>query len=204
MRASTEHELETLMNTQLPLEVRRKAANQLGNLHDEGAIPALAVLLTEVELALVPDVRRAAVALGATRHLASSLGSAAEAERIDALRLLGYLCDPSAVPALLAALEDGAPRVREQAAQALIVLRAAEAEPHLTRHLFEDADPGVRMATAQALGELGGASAIASLDRALETESDGFARVILELWYERARRAERARMIATPERRWSA
>lgn len=192
MRDATSRALRVLTDRRQTIDARRAAALSLAASGDVGAVPALAVLVTEVELALAGDVRRAALALGATAHLTAELDAPRPEARIEALRLLGYLADRAALPALLAALEDPVAKVREQAANALIPLRAAEARLPLTRHLFEDPDPGARMAAAQALGALADDASRDALERASDTERDGFARVVVELSHERARRAHLA------------
>lgn len=188
MRETTSRALRVLGDQKLPIEARREAAAHLGASADLAAVPALALLVTEVELALAADVRRAALALGATDHLVAELEAPRPEAHVEALRLLGYLSDRGALPALLRELEHPVAKVREQAANALIALRSKDARLPLTRHLFEDADPGVRMAAAQALGALADEAACDALERATASEPDGFARVVVELSHDRARR----------------
>jgi HEAT repeat protein len=169
--------------------IRRVAAlERLAASGDRSLLAPLGHCLLEIEPPLASHVRAALRALDATAHFTARALDArlAIADRLDALRVLGALRDLATLPALLRALEDAAPRVRELAAQALLAFRSELAQRALERHLFEDAEPGVRMAAAQALAQLDPAAALPVLRRALGAERDGFARVIIELSIHRA------------------
>jgi HEAT repeat protein len=73
--------------------------------------------------------------------------------------------------ALLAAMGDPEPDVRERAIDALGDLRDEEAVGPLSRALNEDEDEDVRESAADALGEIPSAESVAALKRSLEDES---------------------------------
>src|SRR5262245_17601934 len=103
------------MNRETTLDARKKAAARLAASRDTDAVPALAVLLTEIEPALIADVRSALVAMDATKVLAKRMREATSpGARQDLVRLLGYQLDAAAIPVLLEALEDSAAKVREE------------------------------------------------------------------------------------------
>jgi HEAT repeat protein len=190
--------LQLLARPGAELDEKKRALATLERERDPEAVVPLVSMLTEIEHALVLELRRVALAVGATAVLARELDGAAPAQRVETLRLLGFLADPTALPVLLRETHHEAARVRELAVNALIPLRNAHARATLERHLGADADAGVRMAAAQALGEYADDAAFATLEGALRAERDGFVQVAIELSIARGRRLRERR---TPERR---
>ncbi len=188
MQPTTERELTILMDATAALSLRRAALEKLAALADPEAVAPLAVLLTEIELPLIHDLKRTLDALDATSVLASEMQAGSAEARARAVRLLGYLENDAAIPSLLRALEDDDPGVRALAADGLIRLRPTSVIDPLASHLFGDPEPQVRMAAAQALGEIADDASLAALRRAMESEADGFVRVVLELSCHRAER----------------
>ncbi len=188
MNTTTERELAIAMDLAADLSARKSALDRLASMRDADAVPPLAVLLTEIEPVLIADVKRTLTALHATEILAARAAHPSDDERARAVRLLGYLEDDAAIPALLTALDDPNARVRAQAADGLIRLCPTSVVAPLESKLFGDPDPQVRMAAAQALGEIADEPSLSALHRALETETDGFVRVVVELSCHRAER----------------
>jgi HEAT repeat protein len=188
MNPKTAESIATLARHDAPLEAKQRALRSLIAHPDVDAVVPLVALLPELEAALVTDVRMLAIRLGAAGLLTARLESQRPERRVETLRLLGFLADPAATPAILRELEHPVDRVRELAVNALIPLRSPRVRPALEQLLHADPDPGVRMAAAQALGELADEASCAALERALEDEEDGFARVVVELAAARAAR----------------
>ena len=125
----------------------------------------------------------------ATEQLEASILKAASAgsreERWQAVGELANSGDKGARDALLAAMRDPEPDVRERAIDALGDLRDEAAVGPLSRALTQDEDEDVRESAADALGEIPSAESVAALKRSLEDESpdvresavDGLARI---------------------------
>ena len=146
-------------------QVRRAAANSLGQLEDKRAVPGLIAALRDTDA----DVRQqAAWALGqledkrATEPLSAMLKDASTEVRLKAAWALGQLEDPSAAPALAAALRDSDADVRETAAWGLGQLELQTAPPGLIEAL-KDPDANVRRKAAWALSQMGDARAVPAL-----------------------------------------
>ncbi len=80
--------------------------------------------------------------------------------RENAIRELGRLKDPRAVPVLTALLEHGDQKVRMRSAESLGLIRAPESRPVLERVAEHDRDPQVRKAAAGALAGLPSVQAV--------------------------------------------
>ena len=158
-------------------EVRRAAANSLGQLEDKRAVPGLISALRDDDA----QVRReAAWALGelgdkrALDGLATALKDPDAEVRHKAAWALGELNDESAAPALAAALRDSDVDVRKTAAWALGELDLQTAPPALIDAL-KDSNPDVRRTAAWALSEMGDARAVPAL-REMLNDADAGAR----------------------------
>jgi HEAT repeat protein len=124
--------------------VRSSAADALGKIGDDRAIPGLLKLVEDSD----SDVRR----------------SAADA--------LGKIGDAQAIPGLLKLVEDSDSDVRRSAADALGKIGDAQAIPGLLK-LVEDSDSDVRRSAADALGKIGDDQAIPGLLKLVEdSDSD--------------------------------
>ena len=150
-------------------DVRRAAAEALGEIGDAAAVPGLLAALRDADA----DVRReAAWALGrigdaaAVPGLLAALRDADADVRWAAAAALGRIGDAAAVLGLVAALRDADERVREAAAWALRKIGDAAVVPGLLAAL-RDADADVREAAAWALGKIGDAAAVPGLLAAL-------------------------------------
>jgi len=82
---------------------------------------------------------------------AAKLKSNDVAERRQGAEMIAQSRDTKGAPALMAALEDESPAVRQAAADALGLLTWREASPKLSRMLLEDKDPAVRQQAAISL-----------------------------------------------------
>jgi HEAT repeat protein len=181
-------ELAIAMDAREKVSARKIALEKLGALGDLEAVAPLAVLLTEIEHDLVPQVKQTLNALGALEALSKRAEDLSGEERALAVRLLGYLEDELALPVLLRALDDREPKVRTVAADAFTRLRKPSVVVPLGERLLTDPDPEVRMASAQALGEIASEMALEMLDRSMQVETDGFVLMVVELSYGRAER----------------
>jgi cell wall assembly regulator SMI1 len=90
-----------------------------------------------------------------------------ERVRWSAVRALGELRDPRAIPGLIRALDDSAEDVATQAAASLGLLKARDAIPALI-HALERSRPQTRNTSAWALGEMKAEAAREALTRALD------------------------------------
>lgn len=151
--------------------VREWAAEVLGCVPSESAVPALAKALRSKQLA----TRRSAVKALAEASSGSPAAAPALAEaladpdvqvRAEAARALGRTASQAAVPALVFALKDDSVEVRRWAAQALGAIRNLASTPALIEAL-RDRDVGVRRTAAQALGHLRAQGAVSALAEAL-------------------------------------
>jgi HEAT repeat protein len=112
-----------------------------------------------------------------TTRLVSLLedSEAAVAQQIAAAQALGRLGDPSATPALIAALQSSDLRLVAQAAKSLGTLQAAEAVPTL-RALLMAEEPTVPSALAEALAAIATPEAMVALMDALGEEATASSR----------------------------
>jgi len=149
--------------------VKAAVPKVLGRSRDRSVLPLLEKALNEDQ----PLVRLAAS--GALYHMGridmwDQVRKAATVvhpeERATALRLLGELKDPRALPVLVEAMKDPQPSVRGAAVSALGDLGDAHAVPQLEEAL-QDTIPAVRTSAAISLGELGHRTASPALRRAL-------------------------------------
>jgi beta-lactamase regulating signal transducer with metallopeptidase domain len=158
-------------------EVRRAAANSLGQLDDKRAVPALLAALKDADA----EVRQqSAWALGqledhrAVSGLAAALTDGNVDVRRKAAWALGQLNDESAASALTAALHDADADVRKTSAWSLGQLELRTAPPALIEAL-KDSDADVRRTAAWALSEMGDARAVPAL-RLMLNDADADAR----------------------------
>ncbi|MBD2576216.1 HEAT repeat domain-containing protein [Oscillatoria sp. FACHB-1406] len=149
--------------------VRQRAAEVLGKLGSEAAIPGL---LSAVRGSVVEALGKLG-SEAAIPRLLSALEDEDSWVRKSAVEALGKLGLEAAIPGLLSALEDEDSWVRESAVKALGKLGSEAAIPGLLWTL-EDEDYRVRESAVKALGKLGSEAAIPGLLWALEYEdSDG-------------------------------
>lgn len=162
------------------IEVRRAAANALGELQDTAAVVALMqALRTDTDSA----VRRAAAwALGemedrrAVPALADALRQDQDAEvRRMAVWALGEIDDPSALEALGAAVSDRDVDIKRAAIRALGEIDDARAIPMVTPAL-RDGDPETRSLAAWALGEIESPQAVTALSAVLQNDDNEIGR----------------------------
>jgi HEAT repeat protein len=182
--------------------VRRRAAEFLGEVGEDGDQPTIDALLRAATTDEDPEVRGAAVdaldELGeaALRQLLEELtgGGDSEAEwvtarkfaralqadrpelRMAAANALGRLDDASGLQPLVGALEDEDARVRLRAAQACGTFADARAVPGL-RERLDDEDPRVRRAAANALGTIGTDEALSPLLDLLDDGDESIRRI---------------------------
>ncbi len=89
--------------------------------------------------------------------------------RIAAVTALGNICHAKTVPALIQALRDASPYIRQEAAAALRSLRVTKPEDvDAIIRALQDSDPNVRRAAAEALGEIKDQRATSYLVRTLK------------------------------------
>lgn len=158
-------------------EVRRAAANSLGQLEDKRAVPGLMTALRDDDA----EVRQqAAWALGqledkrAVEGLVAALKDANTDVRRKSAWALGQLEDQSAAPALAAALKDSDADVRKTAAWGLGQLELRTA-PEALIEALKDSNADVRRTAAWALSEMGDARAVPAL-RGMLNDTDPDAR----------------------------
>jgi HEAT repeat protein len=151
--------------------VRESAAEVLGCIPSETAVPALAKVLRHKHV----GVRRSAVKALAEASSGSAAAAPALAEaladsdahvRAEAARALGRTASQAAVPALMYALKDESVEVRRWATRALGSIRNLASAPALMEAL-KDRDVGVRRTAAQVLGHLRAQGAVPALAEAL-------------------------------------
>ncbi len=164
----------TVFDRSAVMSARVAAAARLGDIKDASLIEPLIEAQMNFRAPLKEELSRTLRKLGAVRHLKRRLGSKHEQVRARGVFLLGALQDRAAVEALLWALVEPSPSVREAAALALAKVAGEPEVPALAARLRDDEDSDVRMAVAQTLGSLGLESAEAALIEALKTETDGF------------------------------
>ncbi|MGJ9423696.1 HEAT repeat domain-containing protein [Aeromicrobium sp. CF3.5] len=156
--------------------VRRVAVRSLGQVRDEGSVPALVALVVG-EVALARDALAAVVAVGpdATPSLEQVLGDWLEG-RMPAsagafsARALGALGSVRSVPLLVRAVGSGDQDVVPAAAAALGRIGSREAVTALQATLSSRSE-AVRTAAATALGDIGDPGASAALGAALDGRS---------------------------------
>ena len=183
--------------------VRKRAAEFLGEIGEEGDQPTIDGLLRAATTDDDPEVRGAAVdALdeigeAALEQLLEELtggGSGSEAEwvtarkfaralqadrpelRMAAANALGRLDDASGLQPLVGALDDEDARVRLRAAQACGTFADPRAVPGL-RERLDDEDPRVRRAAANALGTIGTDQALSPLLDLLDDGDESIRRI---------------------------
>ena len=150
-------------------EVRRAAANSLGNLATPRAVPALVAALRDED----PEVRESAAdALSnigdprAVNPLIALLGDPVADIRRTAIDALGQFEEQVPVAPILRLLSDSDPEIRHSAAHLIGQLGDRSAVPALSRAL-RDEDPEVREAALESLGEIGDPSAASAIAGAL-------------------------------------
>ncbi|HJP55445.1 MAG TPA: M56 family metallopeptidase [Gemmatimonadales bacterium] len=156
-------------------EVRRAAANSLGQLEDKRAVTALAAALRDSDA----EVRsQSAWALGQLedKRAVEPLTAALRDENVEVRRkaawALGQLEDESAAAGLAAALRDADADVRKTAAWSLGQLELETAPPALIEALH-DQNADVRRTAAWAVSEMGDARAVPALREMLnDTDAD--------------------------------
>jgi len=99
---------------------------------------------------------------------AAKLKSADAAERRQGADMIGQSRNPKGAPALMAALADESPAVRQAAADALGLLTWRPASPALSKMLLEDKDQAVRQQAAISLSYIMDQSAGPALAKALK------------------------------------
>ena len=151
-------------------DVRRSAANALGQIGSTDSIPGLLKALEHPDT----DVRRSAVnALSQIGSIDSIPGLLDVLEDPDAdvrrktVDALGQLSSAEAIPGLLTALEHLDTDVRRSAANALGQIGSTDSIPGLLKALA-DPDAEVCRSAAEALGKIGSAAAIPGLLKLLE------------------------------------
>jgi HEAT repeat protein len=159
---------------------RAKAVKALEGSGSSEAIIPLIHELTRMEGDLGAEVRAALAKLGAAKFLASEIRAVEPERRLVAAELIGHVAAPEALEAVIGALKDAIPKVREHAAAALSRFGDAKAVPPLIALLASDPEADVRSAAAQALGKLGGNSAKEALEKAIRDEKDGFVRILVQ------------------------
>lgn len=153
-------------------EVVEAAAHALLGAGTEGAGAFLTALRTAGTREGGRPWRRIAALLAARRdasvvdRIAQAMEGQTAALRLEAVRLLGALADPRAIPALTRALGDGSAEVVSEAAEALSRLGTA-ATPALTAAL-ETGNDAARRFAARALGRSPGAAVVDALALALK------------------------------------
>jgi len=146
-------------------DLRRSAAEALGELKAEAAVPGLIQLLADKD---VYASSSAATALGNLKAeavvpgLLPLLKDSDRNVRRSAAEALGNLNAKAAVPGLLPLLKDSDATVRSSAAYALGQIKAEDAAPGLLQ-LLKDIGAGVRSSAAKALGGLKAEAAVPGL-----------------------------------------
>jgi len=162
-----------LQNSNLTISQRLQAAKQLGQLGDPRGIDPLLQALKlpgeEVPEVIVPALKQLKAAdLLSQRAVDEKLSIS---ERIAAVNGLRYLKDPIGFPALAKVLNSPDAKLRADAAWALGVAGASQAEPELIRAL-NDPDKDVRYFVADALGTVPSAAVGSALEARLKIEQD--------------------------------
>lgn len=158
-------------------EVRRAAANSLGQIEDKRAVPGLITALRDEDAEVRQQAAWALAQLEdkrATEPLMAALKDSNIEVRRKSAWALGQLEDQTAGPALAAALRDDDAEVRKNAAWGLgqLELRTAPAE---LIDALKDPNADVRRTAAWALSEMGDARAVPAL-RQMLTDTDADAR----------------------------
>ncbi len=147
--------------------IREYAAATLGGIGDMRAVKPLTAMLdgSRRRRYIAAWALGELKAAGATGLLVKSLGDKNDAVQRESARALMKI-GPPAVPALITALDDPNPDVREYAARALGVIEDKRAEEPLVKALG-DKNPGVAASAALALGTTGTEKCIGPLIAAL-------------------------------------
>jgi HEAT repeat protein len=150
--------------------VRQYGAWALGNMEgalDDRVIGALLERLDDASPAVVVAAAEAIGRIGATRlsvePLIQALQQRGVTVRSAAVTALGWLEAPSSYQALIRALDDPDPRVRQGSVSALGELGDRRAISPIRNRLLHDPDAGVRSESAFRLGKLDGPSTRTSL-----------------------------------------
>jgi len=157
------------------VEVRRAAANSLGQIEDKRAVPGLITALHDADAEVRQQAAWALAQLEdkrATEPLIAALKDSNTEVRRKSAWALGQLEDQTAGPALAAALRDDDAEVRKNAAWGLgqLELRTAPAE---LIDALKDSNADVRRTAAWALSEMGDARAVPALRQMLsDTDAD--------------------------------
>ena len=157
------------------VEVRRAAANSLGQIEDKRAVPGLITALHDADAEVRQQAAWALAQLEdkrATEPLMAALKDSNAEVRRKSAWALGQLEEQSAAPALAAALRDDDAEVRKNAAWSLGQLELRTAPTELIDAL-KDHNADVRRTAAWALSEMGDARAVPALRQMLsDTDAD--------------------------------
>jgi HEAT repeat protein len=156
--------IDTLQDSAQPDAAKVSAAEQLGELKDARALPALIQALQAKGSDGPPP-----------RTLPEFFASRTAAKRnlpAAAARALGRLGDPGAIPSLVDAAEKAGGEARVATLEALAGLKASQAIP-AARKALSDPDQRVRRWAAVLLREVGAKEALPELERALADEDPG-------------------------------
>lgn len=145
------------------LDDRRQAVEELSQLKDPHATPALIVALSDRD-SLVRAGAARALGLMRAPDAVKELGRVVMDDpdpqvTQSAAMALGFISDPAAVDPLVQALKKGAPGTRLSACQALANLKSPAAIPAL-RETLQDPSPQMKRMVLQTLGEIGDPAAI--------------------------------------------
>jgi len=180
-QGSPEALIARLQDPKLSIQQRLQAAKQLGQLGDPRGIDPLLEALNlpgeEVPEIVVPALKQLNAAdLLSKRAVDEKLTIA---ERQTAIKGLRYLKDPVGYPALAKVLSSPDAKLRADAAWALGVSGAAQAEQELIKAL-NDPDKEVRYFVADALGTVGNPTARAALEARQKIEQDSTVKFALQ------------------------
>ncbi len=142
---------------------RRMAVEELSQMKDPHATPALIVALSDRDIQVRAGAARA-LGLMRAADAVKELGRVVKDDpdpqvTQSAAMALGFISDPAAVEPLVEALKKGAPGTRLSACQALANLKSPAAIPAL-RETLKDPSPQMRRMALQTLGEIGDPAAI--------------------------------------------
>jgi HEAT repeat protein len=172
-------------------DVRGPALRALGRIRDPRAVPELIRALGSPEASLPPRIAEILVLFGkeAVEPLIGELGNMeSDVRRMWAAEILGWVDDPVAGGALIAALDDVSPEVRAKAAGSLGKLKESRSLDRLLEMLLSDPVPFVRTRVSQALGSIGHPRVIDTLIRVLKDPE----------WWVRIRAIEALEQIGKP------
>ncbi|MEO8450269.1 MAG: HEAT repeat domain-containing protein [Gemmatimonadota bacterium] len=158
------------------VQVRRAAAQSLGNREDRRAVPALAQALkdpdTEVRMHAIEALASFEDPRAIDGLIAALRDESAEVREHAAEGLSHFDKEPRAADALASRLDDSSPEVRAKVAQALVEFHDNRAIPALMKSL-SDRDAETRQQAVRGLTELKATSALpAIMDRAADENAD--------------------------------